>query len=991
MPIQKKITIGLQVVSLSDSYNNTIIDCINTLAVKLNVNLILFLGGAPGNPNLDQEHHQSVIYEQINSKNVDAVILLTPTLSNYLTEQEFKQLLIKFSSVPVVSIGMDISNFISRQSSIIVDSIFGFSELIKDLIVKQKYKNIAFVSGPLRNPEALMRLNIYKELLTKYKIEIKEENIYYGYFIREDGPAALDKFLSNENIPDVIICSNDVCAISMIEELTLRKIKVPQQIAVTGFDNINESKLCTPTLTTVSQPFVRMGALAFELAMKHINKQSCEKLYTLDSTFVTRNSSGFHSVKKTKNQLEYDLNKYVLPFIEKNIDNEVIEYDENIYELLSDIVFKLMQQSNNNIDRSIVEFEEHYYPILEERLKSDIRLKSGYKIWLGSIEKLEKSEVNSSKKSKIINLITILIRESMEKEFALTRSTDISSRDNIYFVKDIIDEISDSKTFDELADGIRSKYLQLSRFIDLQNYLVLGYPNPVKKIKNMKWIPPNKIDTILSFNDIKNDNFKNSKNHDATLLFPKKLKPNKSRCTMVVETIYNSDDQLGRVIYELYPREIDLFACAMITSQITSTIRNIHQNKARLIAQEKIQTLVSDLESKNKLAEEAVTAKGHFLATMSHEIRTPMNGVLGVTELLQNTKLTEKQNNYLQIIQNSAHSLLNIISDILDFSKIEEGKLSVEHIEFELMKLCNEVISVFSFDAQKKNIKLNLSIHEDVPTIIVSDPTRLRQILINLIGNAFKFTEKGSITLGIELESNTDFNKENPLLKFSIIDTGIGISIENIEKLFGAFNQADSSITRKFGGSGLGLSISKSLSELMGGDIGVTSKVNSGSIFWFTILSNQSKAKPKPAVQTNVRDTIPRKSLKGKKILVAEDNKVNQIVIKGMVKKLGAQAVVVDNGQEAFKAYQEGIDEYDLIIMDFEMPVLDGASSARKIRALENLINTDDTTSIRIPIVAITAHAMNEHRESCIEAGMDDFLSKPIDSELLFEMLDKYL
>ncbi|MCJ8314112.1 MAG: substrate-binding domain-containing protein [Saccharospirillaceae bacterium] len=992
----KQINIGLQVVSLSDAYNNALIDCINTVATKLNINLILFLGGTPGNPGLKPEHQQSVIYEYINADNIDAIILLTPTLSNFTSDIQFRNILESVSSVPVVSIGMDISQYISNQSSIIVDSEEGLTCLIEHLIVKQSFTNLAFITGPLKNPEALIRFNIYNQVLKKHNIKIDNKNIYYGNFIAKDAEPALDQFLSKKIRPQVIICSNDICAIAIIEELSNRNIKVPEQIAVTGFDNINESKNCTPSLTTVSQSFIKIGALAIKLAIDHVYNKPCDKLYYSDTIFIKRNSCGYQESKKTKKELEDELNKYVLPFEDNNKTDELEEYEGyfNIYDLLVDIINKIIKYTNNNMNQSIIEFEEHYFPVLEERLKSDIRLKSGYKRWLSAVIKFEDLNSDSSIKSQTINLITIMIREVLEKEVALVKTSDLSTRNNIYFVKGIIEEIAEAKNFDELAERIRSQYQQLSHFIDLKNYTVLGYPTPIKKPKDTAWKSPKTIDMILSFNDIKNKNFKNSTGHDARYLFPKELITDKKRYTMVVETLYSADSQLGRVSYELYPREIDLFSCAMITTQISSTIRIIHQNNERILAQDKIDLLVSDLETKKQMAEEAVIAKSHFLATMSHEIRTPMNGVLGVTELLKDTNLSTVQTNYLEIIQNSANSLLNIISDILDFSKIEEGKLSVEHINFNLKKLCNEVISVFSFNAKKSDINLKLIINKNIPKSIISDPTRLRQILLNLIGNSFKFTEKGSITLCVELVIDHSKLTENKnILKFSVIDTGIGISKENINELFGAFNQADSSITRKFGGSGLGLSISKSLSELLGGDIGVTSNNFSGSTFWFTILSqfDSNFIEFQENTPTQYIKRTDKKELLGKEILIAEDNKVNQLVIKGMIKKTGANVTIVENGQEAFKIYQQSIHRFDLIVMDFEMPVLDGASATRKIRALENLINTDDTTSIRIPIIAITAHAMKEHRDACFLAGMDDFLSKPIDSEKLYGILNKFL
>jgi len=984
----KKLNIGLQIVSLSNSYTNAIIDYINTTANKLDVNLIIFLGGTPDNPDFEQEHHQKIIYDHINSNNLDAVIILTPTLKNFSSDIDFTQLIQSFNSVPIVSIGIDVSHIVENQTSILVNSETGLIDLIDNLIVENQYKKLAFITGPLINPEALIRFNTYKSKLNQYNIKYNDQYVYNGRFDSSDAKPAIDQFLNNNELPDVIICSNDLAAIAVIEELKSRKFQVPSDIAVTGFDNLDSSKLSSPALSTVAQPYLELGILATELAVKLAKKEPCQDIYHLDSVFIKRLSCESSNLKNTRHSLKETQTQVSNLFIgnQENPANSTTQESNNYYVLLLSIIEIISNCSKLSCNQSIVNFEEFALERLKSKIFHDIRKANGYQQWKNAISSLEQNN-----DSHLIQLITTDLRTVLYKQYYLSKTSDTSSRDKIYIIKSIIEEISNASSINEISEKIKKHYNQLSQIINLNKYIVLGYPKPIKKRANQKWVSPKSIDLILSFNDQALDN---TQRFQSKYIIPEELMPYSSRQTLVVESLYSANDQLGRVIYELYPSEEDLFSCAMINSQISSTLRAIHQNNERIKAKNKISALVKDLKAEKKIAQDAVIAKGQFLATMSHEIRTPMNGVLGISELLKSTNLNDEQSNYLKIIQNSANSLLHIISDILDFSKIEQGKLSVEKISFNLKELCLEVISLLKFNLDQHNLKLILDIQTNTPKYILSDPTRLKQILINLIGNAIKFTTKGSITLKIELltEHNTD-NAKNNTLKFSVTDTGTGISKENINKLFKAFNQADNTITRKFGGTGLGLNISKSLSKLMGGDIGVISKLNIGSTFWFTISSEFDENfiefhSDSVEKNTSLPDVL---SFSDYKILVAEDNKVNQLVIKGMLKKLDANITICENGLDAFNEYEASPNTFDLIIMDFEMPVLDGVSATKKIRALEELNNHTNKTGLRTPIIAITAHAMQEHRDACIESGMDDFLSKPINSDDLYDILVKYL
>lgn len=497
-------------------------------------------------------------------------------------------------------------------------------------------------------------------------------------------------------------------------------------------------------------------------------------------------------------------------------------------------------------------------------------------------------------------------------------------------------------------------------------------------------------------------------------------------------------------------------------------------------------------------------ARSKFLATMSHEVRTPINGVMGMANLLANTPLDDEQKRYLLAIQNSGKTLLGVINDILDYSRIEAGKMELEHIRFDLPSLIDECLALFQFQVVGKDLALMMHIDADVPCEVVSDPTRVRQVLLNMLSNALKFTESGSIQVKVAFLPSV-----NPArVRVSVRDTGIGIDEEKMATMFSAFEQADSSITRKYGGTGLGLAISKQLVELMKGDIGATGELGEGAEFWFEFALDESIDTPfsrwlKPDVlrpptllllnneryraewqdlltcwgfpcqafetrsgfrqrceimqqqdcttpliivdqhslnwigklpghwspivlgygDVDMNDTPaswrcyrlssplsilqlknllelalrqeaerktqrkrPKFDLKQSQILVAEDNSINQMVIKGILKRMNASVTLVENGKLALDAFTQSPDHYAAILMDWEMPEMDGVSACREIRRWERSVERSP-----IPIIALTAHALEHYEKEAYKAGMQDFLTKPVDIDRLGKSLAQQL
>lgn len=965
-------------------------------AEEHDVNLICVIGQTPKDP-VNHNSSANIAYKLVNKRLRDGLIIWASHFGQFLTEEELALFYQDFSGIPLVSLGKEIES----NPAVAMDNRNGIIMLIDHLVSVHGYSKIGFVRGPAYHEAAEERLAGYLAGLKKHELPVDCRLITSPKSINpRAGSDAIKYYLDELKLQlrddlEAIVCISDEVALGVTAELNRRGIAIPREVAVVGFNNKNESRMSIPQLTTIDPQLPVYGELAVELLQgfqqgiklsgvhhvknKLVIRETCGCRTTLDDFVPVKEDVNTLISRSDKATVVRELELIASDFIRLPTEGwveQLVELffsnvsDSNSTEFLSylgellDVLKVSEADSVGNLNVLITEMRLLVLPFLD----TPELMSRGFKMWdearLLVIRTME--YLDADYKTKIDQLLISLHTSNQ------TLMTSYN-----------LDELK--KVIENLLRRLQIPCCYLSLYNDPQD--------PLKAAKLVFAVNNNKR---ISLDNIKTD-------FVPADLVPDGILPEDRRYTLILHPLYYEDLQLGFALFETGPLDKAIYQilCSEISNalhrvMIFEELKQSERERTKLLEtlsdknlqlEKRIQERTADIQKVNHQLRMAIdqanaanVAKSRFLANISHEIRTPLNSIIGFAETL-NSVQDDKHDTYLNLIIDESEKLVELINQILDISKIEADKFSLNHEPFNIWGLLESVNSVYSAMAHKKGLKYFCKIDDDLPRMLIGDALRLRQILVNLIGNAIKFTSKGEVDVSVELVAET---RDKLTLLFKIKDSGIGIPKERQETIFDVFVQAEDSITRRYGGTGLGISISKQLVLLMDGEIGLDSQVDKGSCFWFTAVFEKAITKEKTVEEQAefAYFAIPQ-SIKDCHILLVDDYPINRTLVLSHLKDLKCQVSVAENGQQAVEMFKEN--DYDLILMDVQMPKMDGCEATKIIRALPG--------GKKVPIIGLTANAFEHAIIKYLQVGMDDVITKPFRKNQLLHrictMLDK--
>lgn len=940
---------------------NLFLKNINEKAKQLDVDLICMVEQNLNDNSKYVTKQFKSICELINNQYIKGLIICNSVINS----QFLNSIVSKYNlnSIPIVSISPQL---VKNCSNIVLDDENGIKSIMEHLIIDHKYAKIGFVCGSKNDYLTLKRLEAYKTSLKLFDIPYKSELVssYSETSINGGKIGAKELFVKRklEPVSDIqaIIAPDDSIALGAAQELRNLGINCPEEIAIVGFGNKLDSKICEPSLTTLEMDFNLQIIKSIELLVDIIRNNTKPQNLVTPGRLIIRNSCGCEEMNLSELEIESNSNKVQIT------DSQIIEAVKSIQ--------KKIIPFYNIIDSSWVENLVLNFMYDIENQSSD-RFISTLNIYL---EIIFGHNEDISNFQNIITLLRNEISPLIKDPNALLKASDIWNKARVTI--NHLSNLAVSNKFNKYDSSLLNVYLieqSLAFTFTLKEFLAVMETSLKRNSINSCYISLyEKQDDILKkakiiFAYANNKRLPIARNYyfDPKEIIPNNIKNKYTRHTYIINPLYYKDINLGFVVYEA--DNICKYTLDILSNQISSTLYKIKMFK-RFKKSENIketQNCETQLELKPTIPESSSNISSlEFLADVSHEIRTSLNCIIGFSDILSDMESPSSQyTKYISLVMQESDKLLNLVNELLDISKLSSGKLSLNNELFDIKHCLNSINLTYFALAENKNLYYNVYGLEIIPQFVIGDSLRLKQVLSNIIGNAIKFSEKGGITISIEIVKETENKIE---ILFNINDTGIGIPNDRQNTIFERYTQAENNTYTKYGGTGLGMPIAKQLVELMGGTIGVDSVVNEGSTFWFTAVFetvNQNYIYDDKNTKAENNLNIFINEIQNSTIMVIEDYFVNMELIRLYLNKVGCKLIEAHNGEEALKLFKTN--SIDLIITDAEMNPLNGYEITKSIRRLKKGKN--------IPILGMTANSFEKDLKRCIEVGMNDVIIKP--------------
>ena len=956
--VTKKDRIGLILANIDSGWAQNIWLPFVTPTLNEGKSLFIFPGGRL-NATINSENLRNAIYSLVNSENLDGFISHSSSII-FIKSQEFERFHSSFSSLPFVTLALKVPG----HPCVEFDAYTGMKHLILHCINVHGARKIAFIQGPAFHPSAQTRLRAYHDALKESGLPSSPDSpLITDPFMWGNGTEAAAQLLESRKLKpgedfDTLVGSNDQMALEAIEYFSKRGYYVPRDYHALGFDDSLEGRFAKSPLSTVGVPYVTMGKEAFRAILESLEKSPSDgdtgdaiKELFLPTELIIRESCGCQ-------------NMYHLPIEETGQELYEIPAQQDLTAAIA-AYFELNTKETNAIIKPLVRAWQKAFP----EAGSESRQPSAESFLYLFEKTLIKFFKANGYPEKIFRFLKYACKTGLILPSQI-RKLEPALYQAIFSAREPLTVI------------VQHERTKLNTVLTSLKYELLGIREKNSLIQSLsKYLPKIGIDTagIALYKDNETSIWIGSFSPDgiglmreeyfpAKKLVPEPLNTQFSHGIFMVQPLFMENRSLGYFIHNVL--NSDAITFEELRSIVSYALKGIIQYEEVESARQKMQE--SDEQSRllmlqKEAAQAASEAKSQFLSNMSHEIRTPMNSVLGMTELLLSENLTKRQMDYAEDIRTSAMALLDIINDILDISKIQSGKMTLNPVHFDFRALLDNICSMIRFLIIHKEIVFSMETQGEIPKCLYADDVRLRQILLNVLGNAVKFTKAGHVSLTIEV-SDAD-------IRFIVSDTGIGIRQEEIPRVFDAFVQADDIHNRNRKGTGLGLSITKSLVEMMGGHISAESVYGEGATFRIVIPKVIGDEKMIRSIES-VESVLFTPDIK---ILVVDDNLLNLNVVCGLLWLSNLTVFTAESGRQAIEI--AGQNQYDLIFMDHMMPEMDGVEATKILREM----------GVKVPIIALTANAVTQAKEMMLAAGMDDFLPKPILKSSLNEMLIKWL